>query len=387
MRERGLWAPTRRSIFQAAGVVLGAHILGAQTPAADDAKPAPLKGDAATFSSDVKVVSVLTTVRSKKGDIVTNLTKDDFELTEDGRAQTIRYFSRETDLPLVLGLLVDTSGSQRRVLGDEKSASYQFLNQVLRPQDRTFIAHFDFQTELLQDLTSSKDKLKSALDLLAASDNPRGGGNPQSGRGGGNNGGGSNGGYGGLGRIGIGGMGRGMGGGGRRGGNGGGQRPGGGTMAGTVLYDAVYLGADDVLKTQTGRKAMVLLTDGVDRGSKESLSTAIETAQRSNTIVYSILFSGDEGGGRGRGFSNGADGKKVLQRISGETGGGFYEVSKKMSLDDIYKRIEEELRNQYSLGYVSDTPAEKGAPFRTISVKARKKDLIVQARQGYYPAV
>ncbi len=126
--------------------------------------------DPAKFSSDVKVVNVLASVRTKSGDIVANLTKDDFVLMEDGRPQTIKYFSRETNLPLILGLLVDTSGSQRNVLEEEETASYRFLEKVLREEiDKTFLAHFDFDTELLQDLTSSKQKLQTALDDMLTS--------------------------------------------------------------------------------------------------------------------------------------------------------------------------------------------------------------------------
>ena len=120
-----------------------------------------------TISVNVKVVNVLATVRNKQGEIVRNLTKDDFTLEEDDRPQTIGYFARETDLPLTLGLLVDTSMSQRRVLEQERSASSTFLDQVLRVnKDMAFVIHFDREVELLQDLTSSRQKLESALGLL-----------------------------------------------------------------------------------------------------------------------------------------------------------------------------------------------------------------------------
>ena len=151
------------------------------------------------------------------------------------------------------------------------------------------------------------------------------------------------------------------------------------------MYDAVYLAADEVMMKQQGRKAVVLLTDGVDHGSMVSLDTAIEQAQRADTLIYSIMFEGVEGGG-GPGFIplGSEDGYKVLQKISRETGGGFFEVSRKMGIDAIYTRIEEELRSQYSIGYTSDT-LPSGSGFRAIRLKARRKDLVVQARQGYYP--
>src|SRR5271165_3171663 len=154
-----------------------------------------LAQDVPTFSSDVKVVNVLATVRDKHGQIVNNLTKDDFKLQQDGQPQTIRYFTKVTDMPLTLGLLVDTSMSQRRLIEQERIASYSFLNNLMRPddKDKAFVIHFDWEVELLQDMTSSRPKLEAALEKL---DNPQfarssggGGGNP----GGGGSGGGHHG--------------------------------------------------------------------------------------------------------------------------------------------------------------------------------------------------
>jgi VWFA-related protein len=313
----------------------------------------------ATFSTDVKVVSVLATVRDKDKKIVSDLTKDDFDLAEEGRPQTIKYFSRETDLPLTLGLLVDTSLSQREVLGEERTASRRFIEKVLREdRDQTFLIHFDHDTELLQDLTSSRAKLERALDDVEL---------PQDAR------------------------------------RGGGGYPGGGrrsSQPGTTLYDAVLLASDELMRKRQGRKALILLTDGVDNGSKTPLSQAIESAQRADTLVYSILFAGQEGqsqpfggggfGGRRRGGGfpppqqrDRPDGKKILERISRETGAGFFEVSKKLSIDQIYERIEEELRNQYNLGFTPDTSTGNG--FRRITVTVKQKGMIVQTREGYYP--
>ena len=323
--------------------------------------------DQTSFATDVKVVSVLATVRNKKGQIIRNLGKDDFALEEDSRPQTIRYFSQETDLPLTIGLLVDTSMSQRNVLGKEQSASYRFFDQVLRPdKDKAFVIHFDHDVELLKDLTSSKKELDSALSKLEIAQ-------PQQ-----QSGGRSGGGY--------------------PGGRGG--RSGGGRRAGTLLYDAVLLGSDEIMKKQQGRKAVILLTDGVDRGSKTPLTAAIESAQRADTLVYAILFADAEardrgfGGGPGMGRRRGGygggrpqqqrpDGKKILEQISRDTGGGFFEVSKKQPIEQNYERIQEELRNQYSLGYTPDR-ADAGAGFRKITVTAKQKGLIVQAREGYY---
>ncbi|HTD44130.1 MAG TPA: VWA domain-containing protein [Bryobacteraceae bacterium] len=329
----------------------------------------------ATFSADVKVVNVLATVRNGKGDVVRDLTANDFSITEDSRPQTIRYFSRETDLPLTLGLLIDTSGSQRRVLPEERTASRRFFEQVLREdKDQAFLIHFEREVELLEDLTSSRQKLESALDSIDRPELQRRG---------------TGGGY--------------PGGGGRypRGGGGGGRFGGG-----TALYDAVFLAGDEVLRKQKGRKAVIVLSDGVDNASKTSLTGAIEAAQRSDTIVYSILFADEQGyggggggfppvfgGGPGMGRRGGGgrrmpqeprpDGRKILERISKETGGSLFEVSKKHPLEDIYSRIEEELRSQYNLGYTSDR-TDSGTGYRKIQVTAKQKGLTVQARDGYY---
>jgi VWFA-related protein len=328
---------------------------------------------------EVKVVNVLATVRDKHGTIVSNLGKDDFELQEDGRPQSIAYFTRETDLPLSLGLLVDTSLSQRRVLDQERSASRSFIDNMLREdKDKAFVIHFDREVELLQDLTSSRQKLESALDLLGAPQLVRGG-NDGSGGGSGSAGNGRD-----------------------PDDAGDGSSRGRSRGGGTVLYDAVYLASDEVLKKQHGRKALIVLSDGVDRGSKETLVDAISTAQRADTIVYSILFADEQSynpfggfGGPGMGGHHGgmgggnrypqenrADGKKILDRISRETGGRMFEVSKKEPIEQIYMTISEELRNQYSLGY---TPGRDVAPgYHKIHLVVKQKDMTVQARDGYF---
>ena len=339
---------------------------------------APLNGQEATIAVDVRVVNVLATVRDKHGQIVNTLNKDDFILQENGHPEVIRYFSRESDIPLTLGLLVDTSLSQRRVLEQERSASYSFLDRVLRVKDAAFVVHFDHEAELLQDLTSSRDKLQAALEKLKTPEEPtlaRAGGH-----------GGSGGGW-----PGPGGGGGGGGGGGRGHGHG----------AGTVLYDSVYLAADELMKPQKGRKALIVLTDGVDRGSKETLEAALEAAQRADTVVYSILFKDDQaysnwgsfGGPGGMGGHRGGhrhpqesrpDGKKIMERICRETGGRLFEVSKKEPIDKIYGELQDELRSQYSLGY-TPTKNDEGFGYRKIALTTKQKDFVVQARDGYYP--
>lgn len=327
----------------------------------------------ATFTGGVKVVNVLTSVHNNKNEIVKDLKQDDFSIEEDGKPQVIKYFSRETDLPLTLGLMIDTSGSQRHVLGDEKDATSKFIAQVMRQdKDKAFLIKFDSEATEMQEPTSSKDKLQSALHDVQPGADPQlqRRNDPNSSSGGGWGGGGG----------------------------------GGSQHRGTILFDTVLLGSNEEMKKLDGRKAMILLTDGNDRGSRTSLSESIEAAQRSDTIIYSIYFAGENnyngfqphmggrgmgGGGMGGGRSRNpqsesrADGKKVLQRMSKETGGSFFEVSKKMPLDKIYEQIEDELRSQYNLGYTPEKN-DSGAGFRRIKVTVKGKNLVVQARDGYY---
>jgi VWFA-related protein len=339
-----------------------------------------------TISVNVKVVTLPVTVRDKHNQIVRDLTVADFNLLEDGHPQTIRYFSQETNLPLTLGLLVDTSLSQRNVLDEERNASKMFLDQMLvNEKDGAFLIHFDREVELLQDLAASREKLQKGLESLqtpASDRSERGGdssGSPDS-RSPDSH----------AGRMGHGG--------------------------GTLLYDAVFLASNELMKKQQGRKALIILSDGVDRGSKESLETAVESAQKADTAVYSILFAdrheenrgfdpnrGGRGGGMGRrgggwpggggGWPGGGgrsrseesrpDGKKVLTRLSNDTGGRMFEVSKKLALDQIYDSIAEELRTQYSLGYTPDK-SNFQAGYHKIQLTVKRKDLKVQTRDGYY---
>lgn len=282
-----------------------------------------------TFSTEVKVVNLLATVRNKKGEIIRDLGQEDFTLFENGRLQTIRYFSRESDLPLTLGLLVDTSLSQGRVLDAERGASLRFLDQVLREaKDQVFIMQFDLRVRMRQELTSSRRKLNDALAFV---DTPS------------------------FSQL--------------RTQNGG----------GTLLYDAVVTAAEDVMRKPKGRKALIVLSDGVDTGSDTTLATAIDAALRSDTLVYSILFS-DAGY---YGLLGGHEGRGTLQRLAQETGGGFFEVSKRQSIDQIFDLLQAELRSQYSLGFVSDRPVDISG-FRKIQLTAKPKGLLVQSQDRYW---
>lgn len=281
-----------------------------------------------TFSADVKVVNLLATVRDRDGKFVNDLTKEDFVVEEDGRPQAIRYFSQESNLPLAIGIMVDTSCSQIRVLESERTASYKFLDQVLRADDLAFVMRFDFKVTLLQGFTSSREELATAFSKIS--------------------------------------------------------RP---KHCNTVLYDAIHDASEQLMKTQGGRKAYVLLSDGGDVRSKNSIVTAIEFAQRADTIIYSVLFANRQTIGMPLGMAMEAAylarGRKVMRRLAQETGGGYFEVSKTKSIEQIYAEIEEELRNQYSIGYTPDAAGDK--KFRKITLTTKRQDLVVRTREGYYP--
>jgi len=376
--------------FVLSAVCLVAGIATAQQPATPAAAQAPqTDGKTPTLSLTANLVNLPVIVRDKKGAIVTTLTKSDFTLSVDGHAQTIRYFDRDQNLPLTLGLLVDTSQSQRPVLDEEQTASSAFLDQMLtapagRAPDRAFLVQFAKEVELLQDLTSSRPKLQAAIKEIgtpnpnehSTSDDDNGSGGDDHAR--------------------------------RRG--------------GTAFYDAVFLSADELLKKQQGRKALIVLSDGVDRNSKETLNLAIESAQRADTIIYAIYFKGEEphnnqsnnggyprggggypgggggypgggypGGGRnggGRGGQQpeerGIDGKKVLQQMADETGGRLFELKGHEKIADIYEQIGEELRSQYRLGYTPDSTIT-GDGYHQIDLKIpAQKNLKIQTRDGYY---
>ncbi len=289
----------------------------------------PSTPDQPTFSTDVKVVNILATVRTKSGQIINDLSKDDFSLTENKRPEEIRYFSRESDLPLTIGLMVDTSMSQARVLESERSASFQFVDQVLREgKDKVFVTQFDMAVMTRQKPTSKRRDLEESLPYVdtpskSELETQRGGG--------------------------------------------------------TLLFDAVVKASREIMSSQQNRKAMIILSDGGDNGSDETLTSAIEAAQRADTIIYSILFSDATFYG---GFGD-PGGKTAMMRLAKETGGTFFEVSKKQSIGQIFGIIEQELRSQYNLGFVSDQPV-RISEFRNLQLTARRKDLIVQARDRYW---
>jgi VWFA-related protein len=302
--------------------------MGASVALAQD--PEPIK-------IDVNLVSVLSTVRNKSGGLIGNLDKSDFKIYEDGKEQEIKNFTRETDLPLTIALLVDTSKSQERLIDIEKRAAYQFFSKVLRQKDEAFLMQFGAEAELLQDSTNSPKLLQKGLDELRLSV-PVGGLHP-------------------------------------------GPVPTMQNQAGTILYDAVYLAANEKLRGEVGRKAIVIITDGVDTGSKISRDKSIEAAQKADSIVYSIYYV--DRGAYGFGGFGGGGGEGELRRMSSETGGQVFKVEKNHTLDDIFQEIQDEMRSQYAITYAPPNPKRDGS-YHKIDIKVSGKDYRVQARKGYY---
>jgi VWFA-related protein len=294
----------------------------------------------ATIKVDVDIVNVLASVRDKRGGLVSNLEKSDFTVLEDGKPQTIKYFTKETDVPLTIGLLVDVSGSQRNLIDIERNAASQFFSQVLRKKDMAFLISFGEESELLQDYTNSTRLLTEGLGQLRPS-------------------------------SGVGGLHP-------------GPVPTMGGPRGTVLYDAVYLAANEKLKSEVGRKVIVIITDGVDQGSRLSINQAVEAAQKSDAVIYCIDYNDPSayGGGFGVSFGGGAGGS-AMHKMSDETGGHVYRVDRKHTLEQVFKELQDEMRSQYSIGY---TPANdrKDGTYRKIDIKLSNKDLKAQARKGYY---
>jgi len=290
-----------------------------------------------TIKVDVDLVNVLCTVHGKNNALIGGLEKGDFHLLEDGKEQEIKYFTRETDLPLTIGLLVDVSGSQERLIDTEHRAASAFFRSVLRAKDLAFIISFGKDSELLQDSTSSPKLLEDGLKQLRLNV-PVGGLHP-------------------------------------------GPVPTQQNQAGTVLWDAVYLAANERLKSEAGRKVIVVITDGVDTGSRKTREQAIHEAQLADTVVYSIDYSDPAAYGGGFGFGGGGEGD--LRKMSDETGGRVFKVDRKNSLDDIFKQIQYEMRSQYAIAY-SPTNPKKDGTYRKLDFKMANKDYKVQARKGYY---
>jgi VWFA-related protein len=332
-----------------AAVALAASRLHAQEAPSPDAAPQGLPGDpngnddtsqsVATFRQNVNLVSLYFDVRDKKNLLIPHLTRDDCQVFEDKQPQKLKNFVAEVDQPLTLGILLDTSGSQQNVLPLEQEAGSDFLKRILRQKDQAFLVSFDVDIDLLSDFTSNASVL--ARDLQKAQIN-----------------------------VGTGGITT-------------GPLPTG--SRGTLLYDAVVEASHDKLAGETGRKALIVLTDGQDQGSRAKLEDAIEAAQKANSMVYVLLIAdrGFYGGGM---YSIGYSGDYVMKKLADSTGGRLINVGNNgKKLEAAFQQIEDELRTQYVASY---TPinAKTDGTYRKVDIQCRQRDeaLKVQSRKGYY---
>ncbi len=327
-----------------AGLCLAPYLMAQQStgqqPSSPDQKSDDSQQPTETLKVNVNVVQLFFNVKDKHGALIPNLTKDDFDIFEDGQKQTVKYFTPETNLPLTLGILIDSSGSQLHVLDMEKEVGGAFLKQVLTDKDLAFVLDFDVDASLIQDYTRDVQRLQKALNSVKINSGVTMPTLP---------------------------------------GAGGGPVP---TAAspGTVLYDAVYLSAHDMLAKEVGRKAMILLTDGQDEGSKLKIKDAIEAAQKADSIVY-VLLCADRGfyGGMSVGYGGEGDMKKLTE----QTGGRVINVGNKFDkLREAFDQVAAELRSQYNIGYTPTNTKLDGA-YRKLEIK-NKQSYKIQARAGYY---
>lgn len=312
-------------------------------PPVSNAPAAPPEDQSvATFKIEVNLVNLFFTAKDKNGNLVPHLTKNDCSVEEDKVPQTLKNFVAETDQPLTLGILLDTSGSQQYVLPLEQQAGSRFLDEVLRKKDEAFLLSFDVNVDLLQDFTNDAHLLARAMNKAEI-----------------NTAGGNGGGIPGI---------------------GGGPVPIHGTPKGTLLYDAIYLAANQKLNQETGRKAMIILTDGDDQGSTTKLDEAIAAAQKSNAIIYVILIA--DTGFYGN-FGMGYYGYSAAKKMSEETGGRLINVGANgKKLEAAFQQISDELRTQYVASY-TPTNAKQDGTFRHISVNCGE-GIKVQVRKGYF---
>src|ERR1700722_16532140 len=295
---------------------------------------------AETLKVNVNIVQLFFNVKDKHGALIPNQTKDDFEIAEDSKPQTIKYFTAESNLPLTLGIMIDSSGSQMRVLDMEKEVGGAFLKQILTDKDEAFVIDFNIDAELAQDFTRDVHRLQNALNKVRINSGvtmptlPGAGGGPVPTA----------------------------------------------SSPGTVLYDAVYLSAHDMLAKEVGRKAMILLTDGEDEGSRLKIHDAIEAAQKADAIIY-VLLCADRGFYGSMGVGYGGEGE--MRKLTEQTGGRVINVGNKFDkLREAFDQIAAELRSQYNIGFTSTNTTLDGS-YRKLEIK-NKQSYKIQSRAGYY---
>jgi len=303
-------------------------------PPATDAPPIPVADiDSPAIKVNVNLVNLYFSARDKEG-FITNLVKEDCSLTEDKTPQTIKNFTKEKNLPLTIGLLLDTSGSQMNVLPLEQQSGATFLRNVLTPKDEAFLISFDINVDLLADYTNRASEIQHALNKAQINT-----------------------------------------------GAGTGSVTGNGDPRGTLLFDAVFLAANEKLRPEAGRKVLVLLTDGGDQGSQETLKSATEAAQKANALVYVILIA--DHAFYGGGWNLADSGERDMEKMATDTGGRVINVGNNgKRLEDAFQQIQDELRTQYLASY-TPTNAKADGTYRKIDL-ACGKGLKIQTRKGYY---
>jgi VWFA-related protein len=294
-------------------------VLPASLSAQKNKKAQPVKEDAAqTLSVNVDLVNVLFTVADKNGRFITNLQKSDFKVAEDYIPQMVSNFSNETNLPLSIGLVFDTSASILGKLKFEQEAAGEFFYTTLRRgTDKAFVVTFDNKVGLAQDFTDNSELLTKSLNKVHSA----------------------------------------------------------GT---TALFDAVYEAITNKLVGQEGRKVVIVISDGDDNSSERSIEETIETAQKSDTVIYAVGTNPTELFGSDRDRGN-----KYLKRLTEETGGRLFLPVKLEDLTQSFLQISEELRSQYTLGYFS-TNLKRDGSYRHIKITTNNKLFKVRARDGYY---
>lgn len=398
-KEAGVWPfePAKVSVMKHNKAIVTTLVLTslgvvsefcvAQHPASDKSTPVP--------HAQAYEVQIPVTVRDKHGNLVTNLQKGDLTLTEDGRNQVIQSLSIQSPLPYQVGLLVQTSRGMMGAMEEERKATDKFVDTMLPSSpggnasaasesalgvaapnnNEAFLIHFDREVELLQDFTEARDKLHKEIDEMGPT--PRSGDDEKGPETMGDD-----------------------------------REHTQNSRATAQLFDAIYLAADELMKPKSGRKSLIILSDGIDRGSKETLSEALDAADHANLTIYAIYLKGDQQrsemsfpgsgrhGGMGGGFPGGGggypsgrpeggksetgiDGKKIMAQIASRTGGRYFDTRKKEDLTEIYGLIADELKGQYLLTYTPDM-IDKDGGYHKVAVKANSGDLTVVTREGYY---
>jgi VWFA-related protein len=332
---------------------------------------------AATSATVAHEISLTVVVRDKQGEAVDGLTAEDFAIESDGRAERVTAVVREVDSPLLVGLVANTSRGQRKALADERRAAAEFVKSLREGRDRAFVIRFSREVELLQDVTTSRERLLKGVDAISVGEQHSAVGERRRGE----------------------------------------ESTDDFLFAGNTLYDAIFLACGDVMKTRKGRKALVVFSNGVDYESRTKLQEAIRSAQRGNVVVYTVYVpeepeedhltrmpSGAGLGGGAHDTSHDGEssresrnkGRQVLERIARETGGRYFEIKKKelnkkemntqemaknSALTEIYREIAGDMRQQYTLRF---TVEGEDLGYHRMKVTVKKRGVTAQAAEGYF---